>query len=338
MRTIIAGSGSHFPPTVIENAELERRFALTHPHVTAEWIERKTGIQTRRIARPGHPEDFNSRLAEVASRRALMDAGVSAKDVEMIIFATCTPDTIIPSTACWLQGALGADRAWAFDLNAACSGFIYGMAIADQAIRSHSASTILLVGAEVMSAFTDSANPQTAVVFGDGAGAIVLKASPDTTPSDRPHVRHVSVGARGNQANLFQIPAGGSRIPTPSTESPRMHTMHMNGPAIRQEAECSMASIARAALQATDLETSDIDWILPHQANLRIIEAVTAELGLPSSKVLTNLELYGNTAAATIPTLFDQSVALGTFSPGQRLLLVGFGAGLTFAAAVLEYQ
>ena len=326
----ITGTGSAFPSTVLSNEELSKRVETSN-----EWIVERTGIQERRISAPGNPEEFNSSLGFLAATRALEMAGKTPADIDQILYATCTPDTLIPSTACWLQKRLGAHRAWAMDVNAACSGFVFAVSTADQFIRSGQVKTSLVVGADILSAFTNWSDRTSCILFGDGAGAVVIEQT-DSLSSRRILSSHLKTD--GNLWDLFHIPAGGSNLEiTPAAYEQKLHKMQMKGKEIFKSAVRTLADYAVEALEANGLTTDELDWVVPHQANLRIIEAVAKRLNIPMSKFLMNIQRYGNTSSGTVPTVLDEAVRDGRIQPGQTVLLDVFGAGLTYGSILLRW-
>lgn len=331
----ITGTGSHFPPVILTNDELVERLAAVGQETSADWIVERTGIQERRIARKGNPSDHNSSLAAVASLRALEMAGRKAEEIDLILYATCTPDTLIPSAACWLQQKIGASRAWAADLNAACSGFVFALAQADMAIRSGSAKTCLVVGADVLSAFTDWTDRGSCILFGDGAGAAVVEAVPAQT--DR-RIYSAHLLSDGKLWELFHMPAGGSNLAiSPETIALHQDKMQMKGREIFKSATRTLAEFAALALDANGFKLSELDWLVPHQANLRIIEAVAKRLDFPMSKVIVNIDRHGNTSSGTVPTAFDEAVRDGRVKKGDLVLFDVFGAGLTYGSVLLRW-
>ncbi len=321
----IAGVGSYVPAKVLTNAELERMV-----NTSDEWITTRTGIKERRIAAQN---EFTSDLATQAALRAMQRAGVAADAVELIVVATITPDMPFPSTAALVQKKLGAFRAAAFDLEAACSGFIYGLEVAQQFIMSRTYDTVLVIGAEKLSAIVDWQDRNTCVLFGDGAGAAVLRNRPNS------HGLLTAVmGADGRKADLLFMPGGGSRCPaTNQSVAARMHYLRMEGKETFKQAVQAMLTAAREALRRCELDISRIKLIIPHQANRRIIEAVGERLGAKPEQLFVNLHKYGNTSAASVAIALDEAVESGRVQRGDLLLLLVFGAGLTWGAAVIEW-
>lgn len=326
----ITGTGSAFPKTRLTNEQLSQRVETSD-----EWIVDRTGIRERRISQPGNPDEQNSSLGVKAALQALKMAGKTPEDVDQILYATCTPDTLIPSTACWLQGKLGANRAWAVDLNAACSGFIFALSMADQWIRSGQVKTSLVIGADVLSAFTHWKDRSSCILFGDGAGAVVV----EQCPSDSSHrILSSHLKSDGKLWELFHIPAGGSNLEvTPEAYEQDLHKMQMKGTEIFKSAVRTLSDFAVEALDANQMTAKDVDWFIPHQANMRIIEAVAKRLDFPMDKVLVNVDRYGNTSSATVPTVLDEAVRDGRVKKGHVLLLDVFGAGLTYGSLLMRW-
>ena len=321
----ISGVGSYVPERILTNAELEKIVDTTD-----EWITTRTGIKARRIAAA---DEFTSDLATKAAQRAMEKAGVIAADIDLIIVATITPDMPFPSTACLVQRKIGAKRAAAFDLEAACSGFIYALEIAQQFIMSRTYKTVLVIGAEKLSSITDWKDRNTCVLFGDGAGAAILQNRPNA------HGLLTAVmGADGEKSDLLFMEGGGSRCPaTIDSVNARMHYLRMEGKETFKNAVQAMQSAAEEALRRCELNISQIKCIIPHQANRRIIDAVGERLGAKPEQLFVNLEKYGNTSAASVAIALDEAVESGRVQRGDLILLVVFGAGLTWGAAVIEW-
>jgi len=319
----ITGWGMAVPDRVVTNADL----AASVPGIDADWIVRRSGIRERRYAGPA---DTTSTLATAAGTRALERAGLAARDVDLVVVATCTPDHQIPATAPLVQAALGATKAGAFDVNAACAGFLTSYAIADSFIRAGAIERALVVGAEVLSRFVDWDDPKTCVLFGDGAGAVVLETS------DAPAgLMSLTMGAAGESADLLKIPAGGSARPTTKeTLSAREHVIKMNGPEVYRAAVRIMSTAAGKAMTQAGIEAAEVDLLIAHQANDRIITEVGERLGLSANKVFSNVDRYGNTSAASIPIALCDAAEQGLLFPGARIALTAGGAGLTWAAGV----
>jgi 3-oxoacyl-[acyl-carrier-protein] synthase-3 len=294
-----------------------------------EWIRERTGIRERRIAAAG---EACSDLAVQAGRRALAAAGLAATDLDLILVATCTGDYPLPATACLVQHQLGATKAAACDLSAACCGFVYALSVADAYVKS-GMRHVLVIGSEVMSALTDWTDRNTCVLFGDGAGAVVVGAS-----GGERGILSTHLGSDGTLCELIMVPGGGSRTP-PSEKvlTERLQYIKMKGNETFKVAVRTLEEIARAALSANDLRVEDVDLYVPHQANVRILKAVIERLGLPVEKVLLNLDRYGNTSAASIPIALDEAVREGRIKDGSLVMLGAFGAGLTWASAVIRW-
>ncbi len=321
----IAGVGSYVPDRILTNADLARMVDTTD-----EWITTRTGIKERRMAAP---DQFTSDLGAEAARRAMKKAGVTADQIDLIIVATITPDMPFPATACLVQKKIGAKKAAAFDLEAACSGFIYALEIGQQFIMTRTYDTVLVIGAEKLSAITNWKDRNTCVLFGDGAGAAILQSRPGA------HGLLTAVmGADGDNADLLFMPGGGSRCPA-SIESvnSQMHYLRMEGKETFKCAVQAMQSAAEEALRRCELDISRIKCVIPHQANRRIIDAVGERLGAKPEQLFANLNKYGNTSAASVAIALDEAVESGRVQRGDLILLVVFGAGLTWGAAVIEW-
>jgi len=321
----IAGVGAYVPAKVLTNFELEKLVATTD-----EWITSRTGIKERRIAAK---DEFTSDLGAKAAQRALKNAGVNADQVELIIVATITPDMVFPSTAALVQQKIGAVRAAAFDLEAACSGFIYGLEIGQQFIMSRTYDTVLVIGAEKLSSIVDWSDRNTCVLFGDGAGAVVLQ-----NRANSHGLLTAVMGADGSKAELLHMPGGGSRCPaTAQSVDARLHYLRMEGKETFKHAVQAMVNAATEALGRCDVDITKIKCIIPHQANRRIIDAVGERLGARPDQLFVNLDRYGNTSAASVAIALDEAVTSGRIHRGDLILLVVFGAGLTWGAAVIEW-
>ena len=321
----IIGTGSHTPDRVLTNRDLEQIVETSD-----EWITSRTGIKERRISDPATP---SSVLATSAGRRALADAGIEAGELDQIIVGTVTGDRVFPSTACIVQDNLGATEAHAFDISAACAGFLYGISLGYNAIRSGAADTILVIGVETLSKIVDWTDRNTCVLFGDAAGAMVLRSTgvPGGILATRLH-------SDGSLVHLLEMPAGGSLLPpSHATVEERLHTIQMSGNDVFKHAVRAMESVAVECLEASGHGPEDLDLLVPHQANLRIIDATARRLGLPMEKVFVNLDRYGNTSAASIPLAVDEARRTGRIKPGDLVELVTFGGGFTWAAAVIEW-
>ncbi len=331
----ITGTGSAHPQRCLTNDDVARKIAKFGFETSDRWITERTGIRERRVADVQNSAETNSSLGSKAARKALSMAGKTADDIDQIIYATCTPDTIIPSTACWLQEKIGAERAWAMDINAACSGFVYGIVTAEQFIRSGHSRTVLVVGAEVLTQFVNWQDRTSCILFGDGAGAALLEQVPAQTPQRILSNHLLSNGALNG---LFLIPAGGSKLEvTPERYHQNLNKIQMNGREIFKVAVRTLVDCAQHTLDKNQMTIDDLDWFVPHQANIRIIEAVAERLQIPLERVLINLDRFGNTSAATIPTVLDEALREGRIKTGQTVLFDAFGAGLTAGAVLLRW-
>lgn len=324
MTACIAGTGSYAPARVLTNADLERMVATSD-----EWIRERTGIHERRIAAAG---EACSDLAVQAGKRALIAAGLEATELDMILVATCTGDYPLPATACLVQHQLGATKAAACDLSAACCGFVYALSVADAYIKS-GMRHVLVIGSEVMSAITDWTDRNTCVLFGDGAGAVVVSASEGERGILSTHLR-----SDGALCELIMVPGGGSRTP-PSEKviTERLQYIKMKGNETFKVAVRTLEEIARTTLSTNGFRVEDLDLYVPHQANVRILKAVIERLGLPIEKVMLNVDRYGNTSAASIPIALDEAVRERRIAKGSLVMLGAFGAGLTWASAMIRW-
>ncbi|MBI3781699.1 MAG: ketoacyl-ACP synthase III [candidate division NC10 bacterium] len=322
----IAGTGVSVPDRVLTNADLERIVSTSD-----EWIVTRTGISERRIA---SDSQATSDLAERAAARALEAAAVDPIDVELIVVSTVTPDTFFPSTGCILQDRLGASHAAAFDLSAACSGFIYGLSVADAYLRAGLMRNILVIGAETLSKVVDWSDRGTCVLFADGAGAALVQR---TTGDSRILSTHLY--ADGSKGKQLIIPGGGSRHPVSQKvlDENLVKIKMANGNEVFKVAVRSMEDAALAALKANGAEITDIDLFVPHQANARIINAVAQRLGMPKERIVMNIDRFGNTSAASIPIALNEAVRAGRLKPGDLLLLAAFGGGLTWGSALIRW-
>lgn len=331
----ITGTGSAFPRQRVTNEDIARRLAESGIHSDDQWILDRTGIAERRFSKVDDPSEHNSSLGVAAARMALEMAGKTPLEIDQIVYATCSPDTLLPSTACWLQHKIGAPQAWAMDVNAACSGFVYGLAVAEQFIRSGKTRTALVVGAEVLSPFVNWQDRSSCILFGDAAGAAVVERV-DVQSESRILSSHLL--SDGDLWELLYIPAGGSNMEvTPGRFAENLHKMKMCGKEIFKVAVRTLAEFAKVALESNQLSIADLDWFVPHQANRRIIEAVAQRLDIPMHKVLINVDRFGNTSAATIPTALDEGIRNGQIRKGQTVLLDSFGAGLTYGSILMRW-
>jgi len=321
----VTGWGMAAPDRVLTNDDLAQMVDTSD-----DWIISRTGISERHIAEKG---ETTATLAIAAARRALESTHITANDIDLIIVATSTPEYIFPSTACIVQDQIGATNAGAFDLSAACTGFIYAVNMAAQAIRSGSIENALVIGAETLSRFTNWEDRDTCVLFGDGAGAFVLQAS------DRPGgILTCIMRSDGSGESLLSIPAGGSKLPaTHETVDKKQHMIQMNGREVFRFATRVMASATREAVSLAGWDLDDVTWVIPHQANMRIINTAARGLRMPIEKFVINLSSYGNTSTASIPIAACEALQSGRIQDGDRLVLVGFGAGLTWGAMTLEW-
>jgi 3-oxoacyl-[acyl-carrier-protein] synthase-3 len=322
----VASVGVAVPARVLTNHDLTQTLDTSD-----EWIVERTGIRERRIA---GPEQSVAMLSREASELAMERAGVGPADLDSIVLATASPDRLLPSTACDLQALLGAENAAAFDVGAACPGFIYALSVAEGLIASGQSRTALVVGAEKLSTITDFQDRSTAILFGDGAGAAVVR------PSSRAGRGILSsfLKSDGRLAPLLYRPGGGSSDPiSERVVCERSHYMKMAGREVFKAAVLAMAEACDEALSRAGVAAKDIDILVPHQANLRIIEATAKHAGIPMAKVMVNLDRYGNTSSASIPLALDQAVAEGRIKPGSLVLLVAFGAGFTWGSAVIRW-
>lgn len=321
----IAGLGSYVPERVLTNADLERMVDTNN-----EWIVSRTGISTRHIAADNQS---TSDLAYEAAKKALDDAGMEAQELDLIIVATCTPDMLFPATACMLQDKLGVKGCAAFDLEAACSGFIYGLAVGAQFIASGIYENVLVVGAETLSRVVNWQDRNTCILFGDGAGAAVLK------PVEKGGFLSFHMGADGSGGELLNVKAGGARFPASAeTIAQGMHYMYMSGNEVFKFAVRVMGEAAVKALEKAGITKEQVDFVVPHQANIRIVDAAMRRLDLPMEKAFVNLDKYGNMSSASIPVALDELYRENRLTKGDVLVLVGFGAGLTWGAAVVEWN
>lgn len=321
----IVGVGSYVPERVLSNADLEKMVDTSD-----EWITSRTGIRERRLAAEN---ETTSDMGAEAARRALQQAGLRPDEVDLIIVATVTPDMAFPSTACLVQHKIGATRAAAFDLEAACSGFIYGLEVGQQFIASRTYDTVLVIGAEKLSSIVDWQDRNTCVLFGDGAGAAVLQHRPNAHG-----LLTVYMGADGSKGSVLCLPAGGSAMPA-SEEAvrQRLHYIHMDGRETFRNAVQAMLTAAREVMDRCGVSIEDIACIVPHQANLRIIDALGTRLGAKPEQVFVNLHKYGNTSAASVAIALDEAVQEGRIRRGDLVLVVVFGGGFTWAAALVEW-
>ncbi|MDE2418080.1 MAG: ketoacyl-ACP synthase III [Burkholderiales bacterium] len=318
----ITGTGSYLPPRRLTNADLVAQLAAQGVESSDEWIVERTGIRARHFVDPGV---FSSDLALEAAKNALAAAGLLPKDIDLIIVATSTPDMVFPSTACILQNKLGAAGGAAFDVQAVCSGFVYALTVADSMIQTGIASKALVVGAEVFSRLLDFKDRTTCVLFGDGAGAVVLEAS------DTPGILASDIHADGKYVDILCVPghvSGGNVMGDP--------LLKMDGQAVFKLAVGVLEEAARAALAKAGKTETDIDWLIPHQANIRIMQSTARKLKMSMDKVVVTVDQHGNTSAASIPLALDSAVRSGKVKPGETLMLEGVGGGFTWGAVLLN--
>jgi 3-oxoacyl-[acyl-carrier-protein] synthase-3 len=319
----ILGTGSYLPPKRLTNADLAADLAQRGVETSDEWIVERTGIRARHFAAP---EVACSDLAVEAARRAIEAAGIGADDLDLIIVATSTPDMVFPSTATMVQHKLGTAGCPAFDVQAVCSGFIYALTVADSMIRAGSAKKALVIGSEVFSRILDFKDRTTCVLFGDGAGAVVIGAS------DEPGILATDIHADGKHRDILCVPghvSGGNVLGDP--------VLKMDGQAVFKLAVGVLEETARASLAKAGLQDSDIDWLIPHQANIRIMQSTARKLKMPTEKVVVTVDQHGNTSAASIPLALDAAVRDGRIQRGQRLMLEGVGGGFTWGSVLVKY-
>jgi 3-oxoacyl-[acyl-carrier-protein] synthase-3 len=320
----IAGWGKYLPEKVLTNHDLEQMVDTSD-----DWIRTRTGIRERRIVGDG---ETTATMAVEASKEALRVAGVDGADVDLVILATASPDHLVPSSACLVQHRLGAKRAAAFDLSAGCTGFVYALGVGAQFVSSGAYQNVLVIGSEVITRFVDWEDRNTCVLFGDGAGAVLLRSSDVPTG-----VLSCVLGSDGSDYEALIVPGGGSAMPfSQEVLDQRLQYLKMDGKRVFRFATRALADAVRRALREAHLAPEDVDLVIPHQANQRILEAACRGLGMPMDKMYMNLDRYGNTSAASIPIALCEALAEGRISDGDNLVLVGFGAGLTWAAAAVR--
>lgn len=325
LKAKIIATGSYLPEKRLTNFDLEKMIDTSD-----DWITERTGIKERRIAEDGQS---TSDLAYEASKNALRQAGLEADDLDLIIVATVTGDMIFPATACLLQNLLSAKKAAAFDINAVCSGFVYGLSVANSFIRAGTYKRILLVGAEIYSRIIDWEDRTTCILFGDGAGAVILEATDGDSG-----IISTRLCSDGSLWEILTLPGGGSKYPTSEeTIRKRLHFLKMNGKEIFKAAVKALQTLVDDTLKENNLKPSQLSVLILHQANLRIIQAAAARLGLPMDKVVVNIDKYGNTSAASVPIALDEVVRAGKVKEGDYILLEAFGGGLTWASALIKW-
>lgn len=322
----IVGIGSYVPARAVTNKDME---AIVE--TSDEWISDRTGIKCRHFVAEG---EHTSDLATKAAERALKDANLTADDIDLIVVATATPDMLFPSTACLVQHNLNASKAAAYDLSAGCSGFMYSIATASQFIKTGLYKYVLVIGAEALSRLMDFTDRNTCVLFGDGAGAVVLGEVPAGYG-----ILGIHLGSDGGGGPLLSLPAGGTRIPaTEESVKNRLHYIHMEGNEVFKFAVKIMGEAAFKALEQAGMQPADVDWLIPHQANIRIIQSAAKRLKMPMEKVVVNVDRYGNTSSASIPIALEEAIHDGRIKSGQTVVMVGFGAGLTWASTVIRWH
>jgi 3-oxoacyl-[acyl-carrier-protein] synthase-3 len=327
--TSIAGTGSYLPEKILSNADLEKLVDTSD-----DWITSRTGIKERRIAAD---DEATSDLATKAALKAMEQAEVSADDLDLIIVATISPDTFFPATACFVQRNLGAKNAVCFDISAACSGFLYALQVARHFINAGNRKTALIIGAEKLSSMVNWEDRNTCVLFGDGAGAAIVRGDDDASHTSR-RILSTVMFSDGNLTDILVVPGGGSACPiTKENADDKLNTIRMEGREVYKNAVNAMRDAAEKALAKAGLTADDIDMVIPHQANKRIIEAITDRLGIPAERTYVNLEKYGNTSAAAVAIALDEANREGAIKAGDIILLVAFGAGLTWAATVVRW-
>ncbi len=325
-RTVsIIGTGSYLPEKVLTNADLSKVVDTSD-----EWITTRTGIKERRMA---GKDEHTSDMAAKAALKAMEQARISAADIDLILVATATPDMLFPSTACFVQKKIGATKAACLDISAACAGFLFGLEIAQQFITSHTYDIVLVIGAEKLTSITNWTDRNTCVLFGDGAGAAVLQHRGSAHGVISTHI-----GSDGNYSDILFMPGGGSNCPiTRENADQNLATIHMTGKEVYKQAITAMLKASRKALEDAGLTIDDISCVIPHQANLRIIEAIADRLKIPLEKFFVNLDKYGNTSAAAVAIALDEANRSGRIKSGDYILMVVFGGGLTWASTVIEW-
>jgi 3-oxoacyl-[acyl-carrier-protein] synthase III len=325
-RTVsIIGTGSYVPKKILTNEDLSRMVDTSD-----EWITTRTGIKERRIAAK---DEQTSDMGAKAALKAIEQAGISPTEIDLILVATATPDMLFPATACFVQKKIGATKAACLDISAACAGFLFGLEIAQQFITSHTHDTVLVIGAEKLTSITDWTDRNTCVLFGDGAGAAVLRHR-----GSAHGVISTYIGSDGKYTDILFMPGGGSRCPiTRENVDLNLQTIHMTGKEVYKQAVTAMLKAAKKALDQAGLAIEDIACIIPHQANVRIIEAIADRLGISRKKMFVNLDRYGNTSAAAVAIALDEANRSGRIKPGDYILMVVFGGGLTWASTIIEW-
>jgi 3-oxoacyl-[acyl-carrier-protein] synthase-3 len=326
LRTVsIIGTGSYVPEKILTNADLSRMV-----NTSDDWITTRTGIKERRIAAK---DETTSDMAAKAALKAIAQAKISPKEINLILVATATPDMLFPATACFVQKKIGATNAACLDVSAACAGFLFALEIAQQFITSHTHDTVLVIGAEKLTSITNWTDRNTCVLFGDGAGAAVLRHRGGAHGVISTHI-----GSDGQYTDILFMPGGGSRCPiTRENVDRNLQTIHMMGKEVYKQAVTAMLNAAKKVLDQAGLSIEDISCVIPHQANVRIIEAIADRLGISRDKMFVNLDRYGNTSAAAVAIALDEANRTGRIKPGDYVLMVVFGGGLTWASTILEW-
>ncbi|NUN68311.1 MAG: ketoacyl-ACP synthase III [Bacteroidetes bacterium] len=325
VRAAITAVGHHVPDKIMTNHDLEKLVETND-----EWIRTRTGISERRILEQGATSD----LAVPAVQMLLKNRGISAEEIDAIIFATVTPDMFFPATACVLQQKIGAKKAWGFDISAACSGFVYAISMGSQLVETGAYKKVLVVGADKMSSILDYSDRNTCILFGDGAGAVLLEPSTDETVGVIDHKLY----SDGSGGDFLYMKGGGSlNPPSHETIDKKLHYIYQDGKSVFKVAVVGMADVSAEILQRNNLTGADVDWLVPHQANLRIIDATAERMGLDKSKVMININKYGNTTAATIPLCLSEWWHAGKVKKGQNLVFASFGAGYTWGAVYVKW-
>lgn len=322
----ISSVGSYLPERILTNTDLEKMVDTSD-----EWIRLRTGISERRII---SPQDTTSDLAARAAKAALKKVGVKPEEVDMIIVATVTPDMLFPATACLVQEKIGARNCAAFDIEVGCTGFVYGVSIASQFVQTGACDNVLVIGAEALSRLVDWQDRNTCILFGDGAGAVLIQPSED----EGPEILYNLLKADGKGGGLLHIPAGGSKLPaSDETVKKRLHAIQMNGNEVFKFAVKTVGEVVIEALENCGLKKEDVDFLVPHQANIRIIEAFRKRLELPEEKVIITVNKYGNMSSATIPVSLEEAVEKGKINKDDIVVAVGFGAGLTWGVNIIRW-
>jgi 3-oxoacyl-[acyl-carrier-protein] synthase-3 len=328
-KSAILGTGRYAPAKVLSNADLERMVDTSDA-----WITERTGIRERRIAAEG---ELTSDLAANAAKDALANAGLTAADLDMIIVGTVTGDSPMPATAVHVQQKIGAQNIPAFDLSAACAGFLYGLSIGDQFIHTGQMRRVMVVGVELLSRFLNWKDRATCVLFGDGAGAVVLGPADETVPTRRAGVISTKIFTDGSLAGSLTLPGGGSELPmTHALLDESKNKVHMVGQEVFKTAVKNLTSASKAAVEAAGLTIGDIDWVVAHQANMRILSQVSSRLDIPLERFVINIERYGNTSSASIPMALDEGVRDGRIKPGHTVLMCALGAGISWGSALVR--